>query len=202
MLLLLTLLATSFAQQTNNCQAPYTTECLTRSAQLTVLGTVVSNTLTNSTASSYNATISISCVYSSFSFPPTRLVTPGTYLVTNFGYPKAICGVKGGSSDALINQTKVFYLFISDFTTSVPVLSVFDVCQGGSFPSNNTLQSISDVLFQATDNNRILNGQCTLPAPSSSVNGTGVNTGLDLPGSAGSVRAGVAIVLISMLALI
>lgn len=102
-----------------DCTVPAETSCLVKNAQYTILGTVVDNTVGrgNDTSKSYDASIAVQCVWSSF--------VPGRVPGNGWGMADTIINVKGwgkplpgcpnaGGADATSGTTQIFFIFIQE----------------------------------------------------------------------------------------
>jgi hypothetical protein len=165
--------------------------CLAQQSQYTVIGTVISNNLndpgTIATPQNYNATISIKCNYLSFANPPSTNVNlvGKTLKVVGFGRGSSRCQ-RGGGSDAIVNQTAIFFLSVFtkrplDLTTAD--YSVVDICYGAFDADLNNNQTISNLMTQYPNNKIPVSyttapgAQCGLPAPQVKADDSGSNGG-------------------------
>ena len=174
------LLATSVISQDSSCGFPPDLPCLVQLSQYTIVGTVISNNLndpgTLATPQNYNATIAIQCNYASFSKPYSdgKGVAGSTVLVTGFGVGNPRCQ-KGSSSQAIVNQTAIFFINVRTYRPKAGepiVYQVTDVCVGELERDAGNLQGISNLLALYPENAIGSNYMaapgvdCALPRPS------------------------------------
>jgi hypothetical protein len=147
--------------QYNTCPLPADPSCLMKNAQFTILGTILDNNFENpsymnrGTATNYNATVAVQCVWGSFTNPPANgygLVN-SQILVTGFGNPRAGCPPTSSGSSANINSTQIMFVYYSYSTWgSTAIYSLSSPC-AGLVPYNSTnVQTVANVLASSTRN--------------------------------------------------
>ncbi|KAJ3011257.1 hypothetical protein HKX48_006934 [Thoreauomyces humboldtii] len=194
----------ALAQTPAGCPVVGDVNCLASTAQYTVLATVISNNAnTTATPANYNATISISCVYTSAGANQGK----GTGMigsdltVTGFGNPKAACP-SGVGADAIVGSTGIMFISVGQSVgpNVLPFYTLFNPCGGAVANSTANLQTIRNVIT-ANPTDSIVMGTCALPpAPpaSSSASSAGAATAaaspstvpLTLPGASTGSGAG------------
>ncbi|KAI9091245.1 hypothetical protein DFS34DRAFT_584595 [Phlyctochytrium arcticum] len=159
---------------------PNQIDCLMTKSQYTILGTVVSNNMNDTTtavrplpsSTNYNATIMVNCVYSSFSNNKgTGAGLAGQAItVTGFGNPRPSCPQSLGAV-AEPGQSSIFFVYVSSMVAAgnIPLFTVFNPCGGGIPFSDTNLQTLSNIL-QKNPANAITgvnrgSANCTLPNP-------------------------------------
>lgn len=156
------------------CSLPATVNCLVGNAQYSVLGTVTASQQSPTTASNYNATMRIDCMYASYSSPVSNVNLVGqSLLVANWGNPKQGCPA-GRYAEAELNVQKVYFIYVAraGATPATAVYGINYICVGGIANSTANLQDMSNVLAASPQNSiASLNAgsaQCALPAPAAS----------------------------------
>ncbi|KAJ3157475.1 hypothetical protein HDU86_003367 [Geranomyces michiganensis] len=170
--LLASVAAPALGQATTAAGCPATDlKCLITTAQYSLRGTVVSNTAnTTDTPAAYNATISVSCVYSSFTSPTGAGAFAGSdILVTGFGAAKAGCaGLAANPGDE-----GIFFVYVANRVgqNGTPYYSVFNPCAGNITPNSTAnLVTMQSILSNPANAANVLNKGtgCALPAPATS----------------------------------
>ncbi|KAI9202121.1 uncharacterized protein BJ171DRAFT_515751 [Polychytrium aggregatum] len=176
-----------------SCSLPINPNCLISQAQYTILGYAVSTNIgavgSTATASNYNATILVQCVYYSANLPSAQrtLKSGQSIAVAGFGAPNPRCPAGYPGSTVALNQSQIFFVYVATSTPSV-IYGLFDICDSPLSTSYANLQAISNNIALNPDHS-ILDGgsNCALPSPSaaavSSVSGTTGPTTMPLPGS-------------------
>ncbi|KAL2914501.1 hypothetical protein HK105_206068 [Polyrhizophydium stewartii] len=170
-------------QPAPNCGLPADPKCLITNAQYTVVGTVTSNTLNESTSTpaNYNATVNIRCVWASFTSPPStgEGLVGNNLLVANWGFPKAGCPANTGAQ-AVVGANRILFLYVAasaarGLPPSQNVFAVQDICVGGLDYNEANVKTVASVLNQYPSN--AIGAQfrgdssCALPALSTTTAG-------------------------------
>ncbi|KAJ3189215.1 hypothetical protein HDU85_002840 [Gaertneriomyces sp. JEL0708] len=142
-----------------------------REAQYTILATVMGNNKNsgevNATASNYNATLLVHCIYSSFGNNAGKGGFAGQQLtVTGFGNPNPGCN-NGQGADAEPTTQKIFFIHVAEGFAqgATPVFAIFNPCGGGIDNTPPNQQMLANVLA-AHPANALQNADplCKLPA--------------------------------------
>ncbi|KAJ3260864.1 hypothetical protein HK103_007427 [Boothiomyces macroporosus] len=181
------LIASASAQFTDKCGLPADNACLVKNAQYTFVGTVTSNTISSGgSASNYNATLSVRCMFASFSSPPSsgEGLVGNTITVTGWGVPNPKCP-NGLGAAANVQDTNIYFINVAQRPQAGQsaqniIYAVQDICVGGIPFNQANLQTISDVLAQNPGNAITgaaagTDAACTLPK--SSVSSSSSTTG-------------------------
>lgn len=203
MLLLLRLL---LAQRFPDCPPPIETSCLIGQSQYTVAGVVLDDqgqvpAPDGPYAGLYNVTMSVSCVYTTFSNPPAVIFPP-------IGTPITVVGW-GAQAQTTTGTAGLFFLYLADDAPTERIFGVFDVSNGGVPDTAANRQEIADtiVVENGDSSNVITLGTCDLPDPSPGVTPRSEAPSSDddggddigLPGSAAHLGIGLSMFLIAML---
>ncbi|TPX59539.1 hypothetical protein PhCBS80983_g02419 [Powellomyces hirtus] len=165
----LAFLASSVSAQVAPTCTPNDVACIITSAQYTVLGTVTANNANSSepgaSATNYNATMQIDCVYSSFG---TNKGTGANFInqsvkVINFGNPKAGCP-NGLGANAIVGTQSIYFIAIANTVGqgAIPTFTVFNPCGGALENSKANQQIMADVLAKFPQNVIPGSPQCAL----------------------------------------
>ncbi|KAJ3148738.1 hypothetical protein HDU89_004588 [Geranomyces variabilis] len=170
--LLASVAAPALGQATTAAGCPATDlKCLITTAQYSLRGSVTSNTAnTTDTPAAYNATIAVSCVYSSFTTPTGAGAFAGSdILVTGFGAARAGCaGLAANPGDE-----GLFFVYVANRVgqNGTPYYSVFNPCAGNITPNSTAnLATMQSILSNPANAANVLNKGtgCALPAPTTS----------------------------------
>ncbi|KAJ3268260.1 hypothetical protein HDV01_003234 [Terramyces sp. JEL0728] len=183
------LIALASAQFTDRCGLPADNTCLIKNAQYTFVGRVTSNTITSGGSSSnYNATLAVSCMYASFSSPPSSGagLVGNTITITGWGVPNPKCP-NGLGAAANVGDTNIYFINVAQRPQAGQsaqniIYAVQDICVGGIPFNQANLQTVSNVLA-ANPGNAITGStmgsdpSCTLPKADASVSSSSGTTG-------------------------
>ncbi|KAI8908903.1 hypothetical protein EDD86DRAFT_232412 [Gorgonomyces haynaldii] len=182
----------------NACQTlPPTVDCLVGNAQYTVLGRVTGTNLGDpqfpqATASNFNATVAIDCVFASFDSPPSSGIglAGNSVTVTGWGSPKPGCPA-GYGAPANINQTALYFFYVARPGTS-PIANLYGVnyiCVGGIPATQDNLTKLAQLLAQSPANAiapayKGSSPTCNLPALPTSTGAASPSVTATVPNSA------------------
>ena len=150
-------------------------QCLVKSSQYTILGEVkslsIDNNLNTNPNQTYNATINIKCMYSSFSRPPNQGddLVGRDITVMSFNITNRRCNP---IAKATVGDTRFFFISINEIAPrgTPTIFAIVDICIGGLEKTDSNSQELSDLLAQNPNN--VIPSQnvgpsplCSLPAP-------------------------------------